>query len=509
MKPIGTITNFYPFLSEDTRKIVESTLRKAEGYDDFVSIMVDIVLTQDEITDLTHFTVIQAWTTANPTLFNKLRPRFSEHVVLEPWSFFLFEGTQEEYRKIVSSSIDNALENVTENWIRLHLLMIAAHRYYPKIKRHSFLEKAKELVESQPELKCFSTELYIRSGWFARVDADIKGAMNQFEQAMEIAESHDDVIRKNDAQTALATCLKEADVFHALSLMEGTFQSFRSLGADYLASVEAFNMGLLHTIIGEYDLAVEFYLEANRMAEPSWVNRRANAIIFCRIYCDIDLPKEALEWAKQFMGWDELTPMIIKRLPKSRLDPDPSPDPLLAMAVTRTVIQLGQLDGVPQLLSEISALVLEKGVESDLLEYNFVSGLFELSIGNLDAGLQSMSDALMEAERLQYQVYINSILLALTKAEVKHFKKLDSSGSTDSSGQWMTRLGIHARENNFPGIRMQHALLKAEYQEEIGESEAAILTLQDALTFTDSPGVKTLRERILKRLEELETSVNA
>jgi hypothetical protein len=73
----------------------------------------------------------------------------------------------------------------------------------------------------------------------------------------------------------------------------------------------------------------------------------------------------------------------------------------------------------------------------------------------------------------------------------------------------MTKLDQHARENEFPGVMMQHALLKAEYQEMIGETEAAQLTLQDALTFTDSPGVKTLRERILKKLDELEPSVDA
>jgi hypothetical protein len=71
----------------------------------------------------------------------------------------------------------------------------------------------------------------------------------------------------------------------------------------------------------------------------------------------------------------------------------------------------------------------------------------------------------------------------------------------------MNRLDSHAKKKNYHGIRMQHALLKAEYQDQIGATKSAQLTLQDALTFTDSLGVKTLRERILKKLDELETSV--
>ena len=114
-------------------------------------------------------------------------------------------------------------------------------------------------------------------------------------------------------------------------------------------------------------------------------------------------------------------------------------------------------------------------------------------------------EALAEAERLNVQVYVNSLLLELTKAGLKHFGKIDSKRTTDSSGLWMTRFGHHAREKNYPGIMMQHALLKAEYQEMIGETEAAQLTLQDALTFTDSLGVKTMR----KRIQELEASVDA
>ncbi|MGY5881802.1 MAG: hypothetical protein RTV31_16245 [Candidatus Thorarchaeota archaeon] len=52
MEPFGTITNFYPFLSEKTRETVEVIHRDAEGYDDFVNRLVDIVLAKDENTDL-------------------------------------------------------------------------------------------------------------------------------------------------------------------------------------------------------------------------------------------------------------------------------------------------------------------------------------------------------------------------------------------------------------------------------------------------------------------------
>ncbi|MFX1560713.1 MAG: hypothetical protein ACFFBL_09000 [Promethearchaeota archaeon] len=505
MEPFGTITNFYPFLTEETREIVEATLREAEGYEDFVSKMVDIVLTQESTTDLTHFTVIQAWFSSNPTIFDKLRPRLREGATLKPWLFYRFEGSREEFDAGFPPSLDEALESVSDDWIRLYLLLIGVWFYFPRIivpYSHSCKEKAKELIESQPDLECFSVQLHMAMGRFARYETDIKEAMKKHEKAMETAEHYDDVIGKHDAQVGLAWCMKDSDASQAIALLDRSYQTFKSLGANYWASLTARHMGTLHTVIGEYDLAVEFRLEASRISEPAERDKWSDAIVFSRIYCDIDLPEEALEWTKNFMDWDESISSVIKRLLKSK-------DPFLMMAVSRILIQLGQLERVPQLLSKISKLVLERGADEILMLYNFVSGLFELAIGNLDEGFQTMSDALTEAERFHWQVYVNSNLLELAKAEVKHFGKLESSGSIESPGRWMTHLEIHARKNGYPGIRLLHALLKAEYQEKIDESEAAMLTLQDALTFTDSLGVKTLRERILKRLDELETSVKA
>ncbi|MFX1484625.1 MAG: hypothetical protein ACFFCP_15715 [Promethearchaeota archaeon] len=497
MESFGTITNFYPFLSEKTREIVESVLSESEGYDDFVKRLVDLILVQKETDDLTYFTTLHAWISSEPVTFDRLRPRLLGDVVLKPWSYWDFKGPSEEFRH----SYKQALESSPESWVRLHLLILGVIFQPEQYERQKALEESKELVESEPELICFSAENHVRQGWFDRFAADIKGAMNNFQKAQKIAERCDDVIISLEAQCELAGCLKESDVFQALSLLEDAYQTFKSIGANYWASIKAGDMGLLHTIIGEYDLAVEFYLEADQFAESSVWDRQAHAYVFARIYCDIDLPEDSLEWIKNFMDWEDLTPEIMESLPEYSTR-------YVSLALARTLIEMNRLEGVSQLLDKTHKLILETGRDDQLLDFNYVNGLFEVAFGNLSAGLQSMADALAEAERLEYQVHVNDILLSLAKAELKYFDKL-GSGGPESSGPWMTRLGIHAQERNYPGIRMQHALLKAEYQEMIGETEAAVLTLQDALTFTDSPGVKTLRKRILDRLKELETPVDA
>jgi hypothetical protein len=65
------------------------------------------------------------------------------------------------------------------------------------------------------------------------------------------------------------------------------------------------------------------------------------------------------------------------------------------------MIQLGQLDGVPQLLDEVHKIVLQQGDEVGLFSYNLVMGLLEISLGNLEEGMQYIATSLDEAERLK------------------------------------------------------------------------------------------------------------
>jgi len=503
VKPIGTITNFYPFLSEKTSGIVESVLNKAEGYDDFVNRLVDLILAQEEIDDLTYFTTIQAWMSINLQIYDRLRDRILEDDVLRPWAYHLnWLGAPIELDwEAGPATLKLALEKCPEDWVRVHLLMVGV-KATPVHVAEKLLDEAEEIITGCPELKCFLPEVLIKRGWIFRDSVDVQGSIEHFERAAKIAEEYNDIIRMCDANTDLAGILKESDIWLAIGKKEEAYHIFKSIGALAWAATEAADLGLFHTIIGEYDLALEFYIEANRISEATGRNKTATSTVLARLYCDIDLPEEAFEWLKWRRNGEDFTPEVMKKLHSTD-------NRYYVLAVARTMIQLGQLDGILQLLNETHKRVLQQGDEVGLINYNFVSGLLEISLGNLEEGMQSIATSLDEAERLKYQVYVNSALVALTKAELLVTKRSKVRGNLESSGPWMTRLEIHSREKKYPGIKMQHALFKAEYQTQIGETEAALITLQDALTFTDSPGVKTLRQRILDKLDELETSVKA
>ncbi|MFW9768740.1 MAG: hypothetical protein ACFFEM_07935, partial [Candidatus Thorarchaeota archaeon] len=77
----------------------------------------------------------------------------------------------------------------------------------------------------------------------------------------------------------------------------------------------------------------------------------------------------------------------------------------------------------------------------------------------------------------------------------------------ESSGRWMSKLKTHAEKKNYPGIRMQHALLKAEYQSIMDDYESSRETLVAALKIYESLSVKSLRKKIQDRITEIDSSI--
>jgi hypothetical protein len=71
----------------------------------------------------------------------------------------------------------------------------------------------------------------------------------------------------------------------------------------------------------------------------------------------------------------------------------------------------------------------------------------------------------------------------------------------------MSKLKTHAEKMNYPGIRMQHALLKADYQILMNDYESARETLEAALIIHDSPSVKSLRKQISEKIAETENLI--
>jgi tetratricopeptide (TPR) repeat protein len=162
---------------------------------------------------------------------------------------------------------------------------------------------------------------------------------------------------------------------------------------------------------------------------------------------------------------------------------------------------LDLIDQAEQSLEEAYPLVIKSGRERTLGFYYHIAGVIELRKGDFLDAMDLLERAMDIAERNPIEK--PRVFLDLVRAEIAIGGQSRDETSTVYPGKWLTRLETFASDHEMPGIRMYAALLKSEFYQKNGQLKDAFATLEDALNITDSPGVMTLRKRVLARIDEI------
>ena len=130
LKPIGTITKFYPFLEQDTVDSIEAVMKLTENYRDFVIGLAKLACDEEVSTELFRFTVIQANTIGfgyDDEIWDKSRPLCENDVAMNPWFFWNnSEITRQEKEEKLPVSINSAIASHPSDWLLLHVYYTAA-----------------------------------------------------------------------------------------------------------------------------------------------------------------------------------------------------------------------------------------------------------------------------------------------------------------------------------------------------------------------------------------------
>ncbi|MHA2143440.1 MAG: hypothetical protein ACXADF_18035 [Candidatus Thorarchaeota archaeon] len=488
MEPIGTITKYYPLFSDETRKIVEKLVENAMSYYEFVHSLVEAADTYPMDSELACFALIQS--AQFPDSWHKMQARCPESVATKPFSFMRWDSydpISKEFQDEFHHSMKKAVSSEPYEWILAPLYRAAGYSSSEPM-RTKYYDEFRNLIESRSNLHCFYDTLLQEDAIWQRIEGDIEASLQSLDEAFEIANKYDDIMSAAGSLSVKANTIKDIDIHRALQLHEEAY----SMIADRLTEFDAtymfaLNIGMTYETMGEYDLALAFYQkDFELMSKFADHVQTTQALVTSRVYCELEMPQQALEW-------------LISRSASLQFQ-----DSYLHSIAARVFTLLGQLDDAAGHLARGNKLAIVSGSDTMIAAYLHSRGLYELATDDLDAASSSFQEAL-KLSLPQFQVPANYALIGLTKVEVAKAMKAQASGlNIHTSGEWMSRLEENALERNFPGIRIQHALLKADYQANIGEQEAAMQTLSDALTISDSSGVKTLRKRINERLEELE-----
>ena len=467
----------------------------ARNYRDFVRSLIKTTADVPMSSQLAHFMLTQATTIGtgrDDDIWKMIHPRCDEHVITRPWHYWnndQFRAGQNE--EALPEALKEAIDSVDEEWLLLHIYMVGTDWLGPRLYLYEqHMEKARFMVKNNPDLLCFAPLVYnaeIQYEMYPQGDFD--GVIKKSEEIRRIAEQYDDIFWIAETYQRKSEAMRNTNPQKALELLAKSKEIYESLGDTLNVGNVNSTKGITLSILGEYDSALDTLFEGMEISSLSMSSKGTRALTkaiwISKIFCDLNQPEQALEW----INWAEKEPQRTYRY--------------FLISKARVLTQLNRLEEAAEYIELAQERYHESGDDVFFGFYNHILGLYELATGETKAALHYLGEAFMEFERLNFQPQINSCLLALTSAEL-----LESARSLkpdiETSGIWMSILEEHARGKDYHGIRMQHALLKAEYQTLIEKEEAAHMTLREALTFSDSAGVETIRQQITKMLADLE-----
>ncbi len=469
---------YYPFLDREIVEILDSIMSEAQDYHDFVSRLCKKVCTEDVPDILPYLAAVHASNLGSSRIKEELIFKHGDSDIVKAW---VTDDITER-----NSAIEKALSSDLGSWIaiELHYLHASGLDYVDHPSPLPNIDEAKKLLEIDEKLRCFEPRILTIQGTINRIEGDIEAALLSFEDGLKIATKFDDRVRVTDLLSRIGNLKKDVNPKESWDIHDKAHRSAISIGYTYGVGRALLEMGKASYIRGEYDLAISSLLKSEDLFSSTLLKEDPSvATQLARVYCALGKGKEALTWVntafdrtKSGVYWNHLK----------------KAHSLVLLGKTREA--LTQLD-----LGKNAAM--KEGREWDFAKYYYVNGIYEIAVGNALNGIMSLEQSIEIIDRLNLAVIKGPCLIALTRAEMSVHS---ASGDSDISGPWMSRLEDYAREKDLPGILMEHALLKAEFQKRQNRVEAARKTLIEALEIYDSPSVETLRNRIWERLEELE-----
>ena len=448
MEPIGTVTQYFPFIDAETRSTLENIMAEASDYNDFVQRLCDYILKDDCPVMVVYFAIHHSMLALEYKLIDKIREKHGHHQVLGPNLFAssAYQGTYEDVKKIHEMA-DAILATKPEDWLSLEMYFMkfeADMKNYPKtMYQESTMEKIRELIDSDPNFRYYEIVLNEHLALRAQIDGDLEERLTCIDTAIKISEEFDDRLRKAHLLLHKGSIIMYVDRKGARAALKEAYEIVESsLGIPGMYGNIVYYLSQLDAVRGEFDKAISGCLNAINVRERAGLNT-GNASYFLSIFYNIvGDPESGLEWGRMAEDQFKSRPYLV--------------DYALASQIWSLVL-LDKTANAKKLLNLVHESVLKSGNEDQLAWVHFVTGLLEMEQGDYALALSSIEQGLQIFEQKPNAFFNELILLHhLTKAEIL------SCATEEVVAPTLAILEEKARFEDLPGILGQALLLKAE-----------------------------------------------
>jgi tetratricopeptide (TPR) repeat protein len=448
MKPIGTVTQYFPFIDEATRNVLEVTVAEASDYDDFVQRLCNYVLSDESPVMVVYFAIHHSMLALEYKLIDKIREKYGHHQVLGPNLFAssAYQGAYEDVSK-VHEMADAILATEPEDWLALemHFMKFEADmKNYPKTMYQELtMEKIRELIDSDPNFRYYEIVLNEHLALRAQIDGDLEERLRCIDAAIKISEEFDDRVRKAHLLLHKGSIIMYMDRKGARTALKEAYEIVESsLGIPGMYGNIVYYLSQLDAVRGEFDKAISGCLKAINVRERAGLNT-GNASYFLSLFYNIvGDPESGLEWGRMAEDQFKSRPYLI--------------DYALTSQIWSLVLS-DRIEEARDLLNIVSKSVLKSGNEDQLAWIYFVTGLMEMEQDEYAQALSSIEQGLQIFEQKR-NAFFNELIL------LNHLAKVEVLSCTTEEiiAPSLAILEEKARSEDLPGILGQVLLLKAE-----------------------------------------------
>ena len=493
MKPIGTITVYFPHIDEETRSTLHSVMDEAENYADFVEKLCDKVCNEESSPLVEYFAALHAYRLDNYVLFVKLQAAGKISELATPL-FLLTRArrgervTWDEMRKAQMT----ALELAPNDWIAI-LLYLAwrglAESLYPESDVNIRpIETISSCVYEDSDLTFFKSYLEQLEAQAYLKDYKRKESISHLKQALAIARKFDEQLMVADLLIKIADLTKHTDVKQAIDLFISSQNLSKQLGYKHGIGLTQHHLGHIMGLRGEFDAAIDHQLEYRAVRESLglpvlWMNS-----IIAFYYNQVEDGEKSYQFAKVFLDYDGLV------------------DRYLGYAKAQaawSLINLDRLDEAKEVLADAKEIVLKSGDSRQIMHLQVAEGVLEREEKNYDIAITCFEYALDYLKENPVPLIQNICLLNLTKIEIELLPEESIDAESDTSGPWMQRLMEYVEKNDWPGIAAQASLLKAKLRAKQGKQEEVRKILKEVKKIAESPSMKYLNDMVISMFPDI------
>ncbi|MFX1332659.1 MAG: hypothetical protein ACFE9W_13940 [Promethearchaeota archaeon] len=490
MKPLGTITMYFPYVDDGTRAVLQSVMDEAENFGDFAERLSSRVCLEATTPLAEYLASFFAYMLFDYSILDTLESAGKISEMAHP---LLLQSKnrrgQMVYWDEMRQSVHRAIKAAPNDWIASHLYLlwrIRAEEDFPECDTDvSPIEAITEGVSEDKDLEYFKVYLLrIQVSHFYRGNI-VEESIDTLNQALVLARKYDDQIMVAELLTLLAGNIKRVDMKRGIDLLYSAKKLSERLGYSKGLGEVQHQLGLSMGIRGELDAAIEHHLQSREVFEPiSYPTTAVNSLIayFCNISGNGD---QALEFVENSLRTIDSRRRWVSYAHVQK---------------AWALINLGRYDEAAPELSEARRLSTLAGDTATLSVLDLVEGILDKSEKRYDNAVQAFMHVL---DTTVAPLWRSICLLNLTEIEIEMLPRESLDGNIDSSGPWMKKLDEHTGKNDFPGIVARSLILKAKLRQKQGRHDEVRRLLKEVLKMAESPSMRYLKNIVVSTFPDV------